>query len=875
MSLRSDSIYRVDLRQPPTRTSEPEDDDSPPEILQIRLTEQALQQLANAYADSDSARPQIRIDVNLSDPLLVIGGTNFQLHAPLPTASETASSSTAPHELYKLSKDESTLHKIGTISSKFSVKPTRDVSAVAQRLKQQKEEEEHRKEERRKALILGASPQIASSSSSKSGINKNLASVRAAGGSSLLSSSSLARSSSSSRLPSRREPSLVPATSLSRGVSREPLPGSRIDSPATGHAKLQGASSDDGRARRTARAITDSPQISAAVHSATSSRTHDAGVTSVSRSLAIEEEGQLSEEESPRRTALHSSPASAASDATKKSSKLTTRQRLAKATKAGSRLLAVSERHATPERRTASASASAHNPPSLKPIASNVHATAESIKRPDTVSDSISSQPRAAAIDRAKEALTDAPVRKARLEREETSIRGRELGKEQEDKARKAPTPAPKPGSQPSVQVVTMRKSRPSVQAEEPRAAISRPPAEESDERAYRQDLPARADIKHRRGRSTDVDTRSFSSTTGKQTAQQSDDQAADPGRRKRRRTNDFVSSDDPAVARGRQRSTSPRAIARTDESFVRRRDTSREGSIRRRDTTPTRHGAAHGSLPPSASMPSFAPSHRRLGSVAEAPDRDPRSTRAREYHDRRRDRSYDELAPDSPQPYRNESPHRSPDPKRSSQRSNDRTASAERPIKGVGPGATHWSEPWLDVRSTSDWHRLAQRFAKTQEEYLAARKRLEAERERLDRELELAAQEEQTAPAEQSLPFSPHDDVVMRDLDKETAVNTSINSRTVGTNAREKKLEEEEEPEEGEMRSSDDEEGEERRSESPDNIAWRPPAGGGRGDGAERPLGYSDLAVRVKELGELHGSLSRMHKVLVDFKAKEIATAN
>ncbi len=74
----------------------------------------------------------LRIDVSSSDPLLVIGETTFALHAPLPAAgslaststktSDVASTSTAPHELYKLSEDESTLHRIGSIATKFTVR---------------------------------------------------------------------------------------------------------------------------------------------------------------------------------------------------------------------------------------------------------------------------------------------------------------------------------------------------------------------------------------------------------------------------------------------------------------------------------------------------------------------------------------------------------------------------------------------------------------------------------------------------------------------------------------------------------------------------------------------------------------------------------
>lgn len=218
--------------------------------------------------------------------------------------------------------------------------------------------------------------------------------------------------------------------------------------------------------------------------------------------------------------------------------------------------------------------------------------------------------------------------------------------------------------------------------------------------------------------------------------------------------------------------------------------------------------------------------------------------------------------------------------------------------MRGVGPGATHWSEPWLDVRSKADWHRLAQRFRKTQDEYLLSRKRLEAENERLQWELELASVQDQSesqpaVPAEQSLLFSPHNVPTTSEgghdtgeVEMATAINTAINSRTRSRPAGE---DGDESPEEGEMRSSDDEDGHvtakmdrisappvresvqvSRRSESPENFAWR--SGGVKTQGVERPLSYADLVERVKQLEEMHGSLSRMHRVLVEFKAKSVA---
>jgi hypothetical protein len=114
-----------------------------------------------------------------------------------------------------------------------------------------------------------------------------------------------------------------------------------------------------------------------------------------------------------------------------------------------------------------------------------------------------------------------------------------------------------------------------------------------------------------------------------------------------------------------------------------------------------------------------------------------------------------------------------------------------------------------------------------------------------------------------------------------------------------------EDSPEEGEMRSDDDErakphspvstlgDGEHKptadfaddsaqliseRSASPDNLVWRPsaivpaPAGSNvhRHQHIPPPLTYRELVVRVAQLNELHGSLTRMHRVLSEYKNKD-----
>lgn len=810
MSLRPNAVYRVDLRAP---SSDEKQAGSPPKVVQIRLTEQALQQLANAYSSSSS----IRIDVDPKDPVLVIGDTPFPLHAPvlasngLPgknsTTADAASTSTAPHELYKLSADESTLHRIGTISTKLSVKPTRDVSAVAQRLKQQKEEEEHRKEERRRALMQGASPNLGSSSSAKPGINKTMVTARGLSGSPSLGPSGLNRSSSLNKLSSRREPDLL-HSSLSRGISREVSPAARASSSAAPHPKSELARHDDkAAARRVERAFTDSPKVSATTPSPSSHRLlePDQSANSAVPSRIAPRRLNLDipeEDDQMHSGALHTSPASAASDpAAKKSTKLTTRQRLAKATKAGSRLLAASERHATPERRTAPSTATQTSPPSK----------------------------------------SGASVQRAVVE---------------------------------------------SSKADPPQTARPHPPPENKPKVGS---ASAASPIKHE----TPVE-----------------DDRADAVPRKRRRTDDLDSTDFMRDrSERRSRTSSGQQASHGDDHVVQRKDTNRGERQDRVEPTSPRDGRASRSIPVSASMPSIAPMTSRLPPVEEVASRNARDSRPEAYRDRRRDRSYDEAHRDE---RATQNSDRAQDDERRGRPGSghvrtlsggpaprSESAEVERPIRGVGPGATHWSEPWLNVRSKADWHRLAQRFRKMQEEYVLSRQRLEAENERLEWELELASMEEQTksssqgagVPTGDSLLFSPHtartgEDVHMDNVEVATAINTAINSRT-RSNSRSKPMEDgDESPEEGEMRSSDGEADdtnarrdatvEVTRSESPDNLAWRSsPAKTQQqpgAEGADRPLGLAELADRVKQLEELHGSLSRMHRVLVEFKAKSVA---
>lgn len=1004
MSLRSDSVYRVDLHS--QQGSElNRHSGSPPKVLQIRLTEQALQQLTNAYSNADVGNASIRIDVDPTDPLLIIGDSEFPLHAPLPasgsrssntTNTETGVTSTAPHELYKLSEDESTLHRVDTITTKFSVKPTRDVSAVAQRLKQQKEEEEHRKEERRRALMQGASPHTSASSSSRSGVNKALAGVRASSGSPSVIASPLSRPSSLNRLSGRREPNLLHSPALSRDVSRER---SEAASPAPAHLKPTGPSYDaTTKARRADRAITDSPQRTSL------NRTNY-------KSAELEEDGQLpSDGDQPEKKSQQSSPAIAGSEAaSRKPSKLTTRQRLAKATKAGSRLLAASERRATPERWTAPSATQASPPSKLATPAkvstsesSGSNPLAASLQRspsktnPEETSPSASSRraapasssyraneeagsrstcqernrrPSAAstaatnlarekpltAAEKSSGALlsrrADEPTRsgssstpKTRSTKdsmgsnktsEPTAAAGDRRSQTSESKTkadsneRKVST---KQAAQAAVQVVTMKKAKPSsaCEARSSKAAASSRPSKRSEPESCEQERSAKAAASKREQPPADkrVSTSTTSSSSTKANGSQTQIDRADPLPRKRRRTDDFSSSDSFPRHREIQPSTSSSTSNPCAQENARRREASPDESLRRVEPTSPR-----ASIPVSASMLSFTSASNQLPTVAEDRETERRKT---EYHDRRRNWSCDESRYEAQGSQERDGRSRRDDAQeheRSTCRGRDeggressdvqgqpcglplaspsaniRTASTERPIKGVGPGATHWSEPWLDVRSKADWHRLAQRFTKTQDEYIVSRQRLEIESRRLERELELATEEEELrldtdagaqVPAEQGLLFSAHRCVTTgeQEVEMETAINTSLNARRRRTRA----VDADESPEEGEMRSSDDEAGKtgeaggdavarrsaeasdaivlasSRRSESPEGLAWRFSSQAKSSsmavdgsDAVDRPLSYTDLTERVKQLGELHGSLSRMHRVLVEFKGKE-----
>lgn len=103
-------------------------------------------------------------------------------------------------------------------------------------------------------------------------------------------------------------------------------------------------------------------------------------------------------------------------------------------------------------------------------------------------------------------------------------------------------------------------------------------------------------------------------------------------------------------------------------------------------------------------------------------------------------------------------SPNIGPEPKMRKRRKTDQVSSAAAGARdssadgaesdgtitrrGVGAGAAHASEPWLDVQSLEDWTRLTARFGRTYEEYTRMAVRLESEKERLERERAMARRE-------------------------------------------------------------------------------------------------------------------------------------
>ncbi|PWN49150.1 hypothetical protein IE53DRAFT_160664 [Violaceomyces palustris] len=166
MSLRPDSIYslRVDRRHLGPLPSDPggpsHAQDHPP--LQLRLTEEALIQLAAAFCESESSssssrKPSfLRIHLDGDGPSLRIGSSAHSLHQ---------SAESTPHEICCLNRDETTLIKLGSLSKKLSVRPSSVGQGMASRLKERREEEDLRREERRKAVMLD-NPSVANSKKS-------------------------------------------------------------------------------------------------------------------------------------------------------------------------------------------------------------------------------------------------------------------------------------------------------------------------------------------------------------------------------------------------------------------------------------------------------------------------------------------------------------------------------------------------------------------------------------------------------------------------------------------------------------------------------------------------------------------------------------
>ncbi|PWZ02821.1 hypothetical protein BCV70DRAFT_229248 [Testicularia cyperi] len=996
MALRPDSIYRVDL------TAGPKDEGHrprPPKVIQLRLTEHAISELASVYSGTNSGR--IHIDLNSTEPSLLIGDAVFPLAAPLqPSSSAISSTSTAgpaPNDLFRLSDDETTLKRVGSIDAKYSVKPTRDVSAAAHRLKQQREEEEHRKEERKRAVMLGASVTPSSSSSTKrasSGSRLTSASINnrnliTAKTSSVVGSSPLSRSASLNRIPTTREqsPASQGVSVLDRG-SRYKTPGSPFDAQSY---------------TRTDRAVTNSPDIRSSPFrpfpkadetrhgSSLVTKHRDEPNSNSDRTghshAEEEEEGYISDSAStsnratpvrPTRSSSALNHPDTASDAkkptastssgagsTSSSSKLTTRQRLAKAAKGGSRILPASDRRtaAAPsssasrqtrsatltDSKTASSSTSAALPAAARDASTSSDRDPSVVKdqQPDLRKTDISTTAHpghnvatsGSASDRRSEATVE---HAAKVPAKETAVSSPSSSKAVLRQSKSDGLKSlGKSSSTSQVQVTTLQRKRPAenVERNADRSPRRREPSGGHPSSLSRADETGASNSSSRPAAARESQASESIEMTGRKRRRTNDfapvredaatrqaDRRADkdsgrdhlPQLQEAKREHDVPPSPPTSLSRirasGQQSAGRPEpkshAMERVDSRDTAASARSRQTSIDGRDARDAeRHSRQHSSS--QVTRPEVDSSRsRHLTSAATATDAALIALRAADSPG----------SSDAPSSYR-----------RQINASSDSPAHVARTVKGVGPGATHWSEPWLDVRSKSDWHKLAQRFAKTQEEYARSRQRLDEENQRLDREMALADVEERQAPAEpdSSLLFSPHvmgsaEELGPTTLARQTATNTALNSgRTRGRQPADRTAEDgaaDESPEEGEMLSSDAEEqragsdvepsstgpresrgrGHVRslstatslsspalsrsRSSSPENLIWRQNESWNRGgttaarsggSGSDRPLSYKELAERVAHLNELHGSLARMHRVLVDYKARQPSSAS
>ena len=313
MALRHDAIYAVNLRDPP-----PVSKNSPPPVIQLRLTEEVLQQIAARSSEGDDL--SIKVFTDGPEPKLVISGADF----PLKLTPESA-----PNEIFRLNSQETKLTKIGNVDTKFSVRPSAVSASAAHRLKERREEEDLRKEERRKAVLVDhpiSATNLKRSSSRSSRPSQLIATSRSHTPVSPSLVSPASKALPFTKLGQPRD------SSLSRDTQRSPTqPNDAVQPRSVGTlAGISATKSGLGSPFYSNRAL--SP---------------DARASSVSASFT--EDADTSHESSPiSSVSSKPGPSSSADKETTKTKKgaLTTRQRLAKAAKGGSRILPDSQKKA-------------------------------------------------------------------------------------------------------------------------------------------------------------------------------------------------------------------------------------------------------------------------------------------------------------------------------------------------------------------------------------------------------------------------------------------------------------------------------------------------------------------------------------------------
>lgn len=154
----------------------------------------------------------------------------------------------------------------------------------------------------------------------------------------------------------------------------------------------------------------------------------------------------------------------------------------------------------------------------------------------------------------------------------------------------------------------------------------------------------------------------------------------------------------------------------------------------------------------------------------------------------------------------------------------------------GVGRGAMHVAEPWLDVHSAKDWHELAKRFRRVFGEYTTGMSRLQEEGELLQKELGNAHQEVESGRQQPT---------------------TRRQSTSAAKESTEEQIEEREEGEASPVR-------EVREVDEAGTLTWRSAT---QKNG--NPMSLKDMDTLVASLLDMEGQLHRMKGALQATKGK------